>query len=225
MKFNGRDARCPSGRARRSRRAEAPLGSDVVVGGILVKLPDGLCLDLRERLGRRRGVARLHVLHLDERGMRDLGPARKLWRKRDVVEPSPRLSLVPDEVRPACGAEQRNKRRLHDFLALHGVSDGEVLLHDPGKDADKAPPVAILSELAKPIVDAIYSLVDLVDVGVGGRDHLRGEFLQRLVRDAERHLTELGAGYRSDAEPIEERREVLPLRKLLCLKRLDKPLF
>ena len=44
-----------------------PFSSERRVGGVFVELVYGLFLDLLKLLRRRRGIAHLHVLHLDER--------------------------------------------------------------------------------------------------------------------------------------------------------------
>ena len=122
---NRRDARCPS---------KVPLGDKGGIGGILIKLVNGLRLDVGELF----------------------------WRGRRIA----RLALVAYEVRPLRGREERDERRLHHLLALHRVAYREVLFHDSGEDADEASPLALLGEVAEPVVDIIYALVDLVDVGV-----------------------------------------------------------
>ena len=78
--------------------------------GILVELVDGLRLDVGELFRRRRGVSRLHVLHLDERGVANVGPAVKTRREREVIESAPRLALVAHEVRSLRGSEERDER-------------------------------------------------------------------------------------------------------------------
>ena len=201
-----------------------PLGDKRSVGGVLVELVDGLGLDVGKLLRRRRGVADLHVFHLDERGMGDLGPAGKLRRKRDVVEASPRLAFVLDEVRTSGGGEERDECGLHDLLALDRIAHSEVFLHDFGEDADESPPFPLLREVAQHVVDVEHPFVDFVNVRIGRRNHLRGEFLQCLIWDAERHLAELLARNRRDAEPVEERGEVFLFGYLASLERLHEPL-
>jgi O-antigen/teichoic acid export membrane protein len=87
----------------------------------------------------------------------DFRPARKLRRERDVVEPSPRLSLVPNKVRSAGGAKKRYQGGLNHLLPLHGVTHGKVLLDNSGDDVDESLPFAVLVLLM-----SVYSRIEPV---------------------------------------------------------------
>ena len=127
------------------------------VGGILVELFDGPRLDVRKCLRRGSGIARLHVLHLDQRGVGDVRPCLETRREGEIVEASARLTLVRDEVRPPRRHEKRHDGRLHNLLALHGIADGEVLLHDLQEDVDERFPIPVVRKVDKSVVDVSAS--------------------------------------------------------------------